>query len=459
MAANALNNLAKAAVGVGAGVSLIQSSIYNVDGGYRAVMFDRLRGVQRAVSGEGTHFRIPWLQTPHLFDVRIRPRNISSNTGTKDLQVVTINLRVLSRPEEEHLPDIFSSLGLDYDERVLPSIGNEVLKAVVAQYNAESLITKREMVSQEVRDALTKRAAEFHVRRRHRQNSCSRRASSHALRPCSCCQPWPAVPPTLTPSVCPNPRRQIKLDDVAITDLKFGKEFTAAIESKQVAEQDAERARFLVEKSEQEKRANIIRAEGECAQPTSPSTRGGTAGAARHALTWRTITPTSHAAPATTFSQVDGSQGRVRCASGLARSHRAAPHRGGQGHCGDTVQVAQRHLLAAGRPEHAAQLERRRWCVGIREWAWLPSPLATRLPTHLGWQMMPHGSSHAPTDRSNAERRSGGGAVNLGAIGAKAYAPRKPRCAPGRGQAKADGSRDAPSFISDQARWPLGPVC
>ena len=51
-----------------------------------------------------------------------------------------LSQRVLSRPEEEFLPDIFSSLGLDYDERVLPSIGNEVLKAVVAQYNAESLI-------------------------------------------------------------------------------------------------------------------------------------------------------------------------------------------------------------------------------------------------------------------------------------------------------------------------------
>jgi len=217
MAANALNNIARGAVGLGAAASLAQASMYTVDGGYRAVMFDRYRGVQKAVSGEGTHFLIPWLQTPHMFDVRIRPRNISSNTGTKDLQNVTINLRVLSRPHEEFLPDIFSSLGVDYDERVLPSIGNEVLKAVVAQYNAESLITKREMVSNEVKQALTKRAYEFHI----------------------------------------------KLDDVAITDLKFGREFTAAIESKQVAEQDAERARFLVEKSEQEKKAAIIRAEGE----------------------------------------------------------------------------------------------------------------------------------------------------------------------------------------------------
>lgn len=42
------------------------------------------------------------------------------------------------------------NLGLDWDERVLPSIGNEVVKAVVAQYNAEQLLTQRDKVSSNV---------------------------------------------------------------------------------------------------------------------------------------------------------------------------------------------------------------------------------------------------------------------------------------------------------------------
>lgn len=53
-----------------------------------------------------------------------------------------------------------SNLGEDWDERVLPSIANEVLKATVAQYNAESLLTKREMVSRQVRETLRQRAGE-----------------------------------------------------------------------------------------------------------------------------------------------------------------------------------------------------------------------------------------------------------------------------------------------------------
>ena len=53
------------------------------------------------------------------------------------------------------------------------------------------------------------------------------------------------------------------LDDVSITDLSFGSEFTAAIEAKQVAQQNAQRAALTVEKARQEKMQKIVEAQGE----------------------------------------------------------------------------------------------------------------------------------------------------------------------------------------------------
>ena len=105
--ANSLNQIYRWAVPAAIGVAAIQSSIYDVKGGTRAVIFDRLQGVKETVVGEGTHFLVPWLQRSIIFDVRTKPRNIATTTGSKDLQMVSLTLRVLHRPEVQSLPKIY----------------------------------------------------------------------------------------------------------------------------------------------------------------------------------------------------------------------------------------------------------------------------------------------------------------------------------------------------------------
>lgn len=169
------------------------------------------------MTGEGTHFKIPYFQIPTIMDIRSRPRSIHSQTQSKDAQLVNISLRVLSRPDEEKLPVIYRTVGLDFDDRVLPSICNEVLKAVVSQCNAEELLSKRAQVSKKISLLLSERCKKFNI----------------------------------------------ILDDVSITHLTFGREFARAIEEKQVAQQEAETAYYRVLKDDQERKAMIIRAEGD----------------------------------------------------------------------------------------------------------------------------------------------------------------------------------------------------
>jgi prohibitin 2 len=205
-------------VGLVAGGYGLYASVKNVEPGHLGITYSRYGGLNdKATCKVGLNLVVPWFQRLVIFDIRTRPHITNSISGSKDLQQVQISIRVLFRPDPNHISNIYRNLGKDFEDRVLPSIVNEVSKAVVAQYNASELLTKREAVSKQINFLLTKRAMDFNI----------------------------------------------LLDDVSITHLAFSKEYTAAVEAKQVAQQDSERAKYVVEKALQEKRSIVIKAEGE----------------------------------------------------------------------------------------------------------------------------------------------------------------------------------------------------
>lgn len=199
------------------GYTFVKGCVYKVEPGHMAFKFNRISGVQETTFKEGWHLKTPWFERPVIFNVKNKATEINSITGSNDLQQIKVTLRVLYRPNDKRLQSIYRNLGLNYDERIMPSVINEVLKSVVAKYDANQLLANRDIVSRTIWTKLEARLLDFNV----------------------------------------------LVDDVSITNLVFGTEYTKAIEAKQIAEQESQRAQNLVEKARQQANRIMVKAEGD----------------------------------------------------------------------------------------------------------------------------------------------------------------------------------------------------
>jgi prohibitin 2 len=187
-----------------------------IGAGERGVVLD-FGAVKKDVLQEGLHFRIPIMQKIAIVNVQIQKATTETVAASADLQDVTSTLALNYHVQPDMANVVYQSIGIEFKERIIDPAILEVVKAVTARYSAEELITKRPLVSEEMRAALTDRLK----------------------------------------------ANNITVDAFSIVAFSFSRVFTEAIESKQTAEQLALKAKRDLDRIKVEAEQKITAAQAE----------------------------------------------------------------------------------------------------------------------------------------------------------------------------------------------------
>lgn len=198
-------------------ILLAFSTIVQVDAGYEGVVYDNSVGILAVPLGPGIHVITPFWQTVTEIEVRTQKAEVPAAASSKDLQDVSTTIAINYHPTKGTTPQLYEEIGVDYGNRVIAPAIQEVVKAVMAQYTAEELITKREFVSEEISTRLKTRLA----------------------------------------------KQYITIDAVSIVNFEFSTAFTESIEQKQIAEQQALKAKNDLTRIEIEAQQTIAMAEAD----------------------------------------------------------------------------------------------------------------------------------------------------------------------------------------------------
>ena len=171
--------------------SVALGSFVVISAGHTGVVVT-MGSVSDIVLQEGLHFKIPFAQQVVLMDNRIVKLEVTTQAFSKDLQTVSAVLAVNYRVDKGMSYSIYKNIGGSYESVLVVPAVNEVLKAVVSEYTASTLVANRSAVSVELDNNLKSKL----------QTS------------------------------------GIVVEDINVIDWDFSDEYIAAIEQKQVAEQN-----------------------------------------------------------------------------------------------------------------------------------------------------------------------------------------------------------------------------
>ena len=139
-------------------ILLIVSTITIVGAGERGVLV-KFGEVQQKVYGEGLYFIVPIQDSMVKMTVRTQKYEVEATASTKDLLDVTTKVAVNFHLEPSKVNTLYQSIGPDYESTVIAPAVQEIVKATTAKFNAEELITEREIVKEQIDAALKDRLA------------------------------------------------------------------------------------------------------------------------------------------------------------------------------------------------------------------------------------------------------------------------------------------------------------
>lgn len=134
-------------------IVILAESIVIVEAGHRGVVL-YLGAVENRVLGEGVHFIAPFLEQVVPMEVRTQKFQAEATAASNDLQEVQTVIALNYRIDPTEANKIYQILGVTYADRVISPTIQESVKASVAKFNAEELITKRETAKSVIANAI-----------------------------------------------------------------------------------------------------------------------------------------------------------------------------------------------------------------------------------------------------------------------------------------------------------------
>ncbi len=200
---------------IGIPLLLLGNPFGTVGAGERGILL-RFSAVTGKIYNEGLYFRWPFIEQVVLMDIKVQKNQVDATAASKDLQTVHSDVAFNFHISPDRVASIYQEVGIDYNQRIIAPVLQESVKARTAKFTAEELITKRELVRGEAKNALREK-----------------------LEP-----------------------RGILVDEFNIVNFAFSSTFNSAIEAKVTAEQSALAARNKLEQIKFEAEQRVAEAKG-----------------------------------------------------------------------------------------------------------------------------------------------------------------------------------------------------